>query len=138
MGRAAGTTKIRSGNTDLIHTKGSTEYIIWDKSNLPNPVRYALDASNYPTLLDSNGSSFSYIKAGPSGILPNTSVSLSSGGTGYCGTLGWSFKDGYFANVHTYKILIGPNDAFIDGQSGDSSHRGIGFIPLKMQLVLFM
>lgn len=127
LGRAAGTTKIRSGNTDLIHTKGSTEYIIWDKSNLPNPVRYALDASNYPTLLDSNGSSFSYIKAGPSGILPNTSVSLSSGGTGYCGTLGWSFKDGYFANVHTYKILIGPNDAFIDGQSGDSSHRGIGF-----------
>lgn len=211
LGRALGTTKIRSGNTDLIHTKGSTEYIIWDKSNLPNPasttdlnnylplaggtltgqltikqsvdiklrlqstdadnhciiqainsqasqlgvfgyagdkwaighdgtyyeiwdkynltnpVRYALDASNYPTLLDSNGSSFSYIKAGPSGILPNTSVSLSSGGTGYCGTLGWSFKDGYFANVHTYKILIGPNDAFIDGQSGDSSHRGIGF-----------
>ena len=127
LGRASGTTKIRSGNTDLIHTKGSTEYIIWDKSNLPNPVRYALDASNYPTLLDSNGSSFSYIKAGPSGILPNTSVSLSSGGTGYCGTLGWSFKDGYFANVHTYKILIGPNDVFIDGQSGDSSHRGIGF-----------
>lgn len=211
LGRAAGTTKIRSGNTDLIHTKDSTEYIIWDKSNLPtpasttdlanylpliggtltgqltikqsvdiklrlqstdadnhciiqainaqasqlgvfgyagdkwaighngtyyeiwdkynltNPVRYALDASNYPTLLDSNGSSFSYIKAGPSGILPNTSVSLSSGGTGYCGTLGWSFKDGYFANVHTYKILIGPNDAFIDGQGGNSSHRGIGF-----------
>ena len=104
-----------------------TYYEIWDKYNLTNPVRYALDASNYPTLLDSNGSSFSYIKAGPSGILPNTSVSLSSGGTGYCGTLGWSFKDGYFANVHTYKILIGPNDAFIDGQSGDSSHRGIGF-----------
>jgi hypothetical protein len=28
LGRAAGITKIRSGNTDLIHTKGSTEYII--------------------------------------------------------------------------------------------------------------
>lgn len=127
LGRASGTTKIRSGNTDLIHTKGSTEYIIWDKSNLPNPVRYTLDASGYPSFQDVNGNNFSYIKAGPSGILPNTSVSLSSGGTGYCGTLGWSFKDGYFANVHTYKILIGPNDAFIDGQSGDSSHRGIGF-----------
>lgn len=106
---------------------GGTYYEIWDKYNLTNPVRYALDASNYPTLLDSNGSSFSYIKAGPSGILPNTSVSLSSGGTGYCGTLGWSFKDGYFANVHTYKILIGPNDAFIYGQGGNSSHGGIGF-----------
>lgn len=46
LGRAAGTTKIRSGNTDLIHTKGSTEYIIWDKSNLPNPAT-STDLSNY-------------------------------------------------------------------------------------------
>lgn len=132
LGSSSLVSYIVSSNSDLRHRRFSAtdtykDYIIWDKYNLTNPVRYALDASNYPTLLDSNGSSFSYIKAGPSGILPNTSVSLSSGGTGYCGTLGWSFKDGYFANVHTYKILIGPNDAFIDGQSGDSSHRGIGF-----------
>jgi hypothetical protein len=46
LGRAAGTTKIRSGNTDLIHTKGSTEYIIWDKSNLPNPAS-TTDLTNY-------------------------------------------------------------------------------------------
>lgn len=46
LGRAAGTTKIRSGNTDLIHTKGSTEYIIWDKSNLPNPAS-TTDLNNY-------------------------------------------------------------------------------------------
>lgn len=46
LGRAAGTTKIRSGNTDLIHTKGSTEYIIWDKSNLPNPAT-STDLANY-------------------------------------------------------------------------------------------
>lgn len=46
LGRAAGTTKIRSGNTDLIHTKGSTEYIIWDKSNLPTPAS-TTDLTNY-------------------------------------------------------------------------------------------
>jgi hypothetical protein len=46
LGRAAGTTKIRSGNTDLIHTKGSTEYIIWDKSNLPTPAT-STDLTNY-------------------------------------------------------------------------------------------
>lgn len=46
LGRAAGTTKIRSGNTDLIHTKNSTEYIIWDKSNLPNPAS-TTDLANY-------------------------------------------------------------------------------------------
>lgn len=50
LGRAAGTTKIRSGNTDLIHTKGSTEYIIWDKSNLPNPAK-STDLANYLPLI---------------------------------------------------------------------------------------
>ena len=46
LGRSRGTTKVRSGSTDLIHTKGSTEYIIWDKSNLPNPAS-ATDLANY-------------------------------------------------------------------------------------------
>lgn len=50
LGRTLGTTKIRSGNTDLIHTKGSTEYIIWDKSNLPNPAS-TTDLNNYLPLL---------------------------------------------------------------------------------------
>lgn len=50
LGRAAGTTKIRSGNTDLIHTKGSTEYIIWDKSNLPTPASKT-DLANYLPLI---------------------------------------------------------------------------------------
>lgn len=50
LGRAVGTTKIRSGNTDLIHTKGSTEYIIWDKSNLPTPAS-TTDLNNYLPLI---------------------------------------------------------------------------------------
>lgn len=50
LGRAAGTTKIRSGNTDLIHTKDSTEYIIWDKSNLPTPAS-TTDLNNYLPLI---------------------------------------------------------------------------------------
>lgn len=33
FGRARGTTKIRSGNVDLIHTKGTTDYKILDESN---------------------------------------------------------------------------------------------------------
>lgn len=106
---------------------GGTYYEIWDKYNLTNPVRYALDASNYPTLLDSNGSSFSYIKAGPNGILPNTSVSLGNGGSGDCGTESWSFNAAYINHIHTNKISFGTNGAFIDNQSGDSSRIGIGF-----------
>ncbi len=126
LGRAAGTTKIRSGNTDLIHTKGSTEYIIWDKSNLPNPVRYALDASNYPTLLDSNGSSFSYIKAGTNGLLPHSKATLANGGAGFLGTSDQSFNAAYINNLHTNKVTFG-EESFIDNKSGDSDHKGIGF-----------
>lgn len=117
LGRAAGTTKIRSGNTDLIHTKGSTEYIIWDKSNLPNPVRYALDASNYPTLLDSNGSSFSYIKAGTNGLLPHSQVTLANGGSGSLGTSGQSFNAAYINHLYTNKISFGVNGPYIIGST---------------------
>ena len=117
LGRAAGTTKIRSGNTDLIHTKGSTEYIIWDKSNLPNPVRYALDASNYPTLLDSNGSSFSYIKAGTNGLLPHSKATLVSGGSGSLGTSDQSFNAAYINNLHTNKITFGETGPYITGST---------------------
>lgn len=117
LGRAAGTTKIRSGNTDLIHTKGSTEYIIWDKSNLPNPVRYALDASNYPTLLDSNGSSFSYIKAGTNGLLPHSQVTLANGGSGSLGTSDQSFNAAYINHLYTNKISFGVNGPYIIGST---------------------
>lgn len=115
LGRASGTTKIRSGNTDLIHTKGSTEYIIWDKSNLPNPVRYALDASNYPTLLDSNGSSFSYIKAGTNGLLPHSQVTLANGGSGSLGTSDQSFNAAYINNLHTNKVTFEDAGPYVIG-----------------------
>jgi hypothetical protein len=38
FGRLSGTTKIRSGDVDLIHRKGLTDYKIWDASNLPTPA----------------------------------------------------------------------------------------------------
>lgn len=44
LGRAMGTTKIRSGAVDLIHTKGTTDYKILDESNysqyLPTPSKW--------------------------------------------------------------------------------------------------
>lgn len=44
LGRAAGTTKIRSGNVNLIHTKGTTDYTILDSSNytefLPQNIKW--------------------------------------------------------------------------------------------------
>ena len=39
FGKTGGTTYIRSGNTDIMHTRAGTNYKIWDASNLPNPVQ---------------------------------------------------------------------------------------------------
>lgn len=211
LGRAAGTTKIRSGNTDLIHTKGSTEYIIWDKSNLPNPasttdlanylpliggtltgqltikqsvdiklrlqstdadnhciiqainaqasqlgvfgyagdkwaighggtyyeiwdkynltnpVTYTTNTYNHATLTNKDGQYFTYIKAGTNGLLPHSKVALASGGSGFLGTSDQGFNAAYINNLHTNKVTFGDAGSFIDNQSGDSSHIGIGF-----------
>lgn len=86
-----------------------TYYEIWDKYNLSNPVRYTLDSSGYPYFKNVNGTDFSYIKAGSSGIIPNYGASLSSEGSGTCGTSGWSFQYGYFANVYTNRIMFSNN-----------------------------
>lgn len=215
LGRAAGTTKIRSGNTDLIHTKGSTEYIIWDKSNLPtpasttdlnnylpliggtltgqltikqsvdiklrlqstdadnhciiqvinaqasqlgvfgyagdkwvighngtyyeiwdkynltNPVTYTTNTYNHATLTNKDGQYFTYIKAGTNGLLPHSKATLVSGGSGSLGTSDQSFNAAYINNLHTNKISFGTNGSFIDNQSRDSDHIGIGFYTSK-------
>lgn len=94
---------------------GGTYYEIWDKYNLTNPVRYALDASNYPTLLDSNGSSFSYIKAGTNGLLPHSKATLASGGSGFLGTSDQSFNAAYINNLYTNKVTFGVNGPYIIG-----------------------
>lgn len=94
---------------------GGTYYEIWDKYNLTNPVRYALDASNYPTLLNSNGSSFSYIKAGTNGLLPHSKATLASGGSGSLGTSDQSFNAAYINNLHTNKVTFGVNGPYIIG-----------------------
>lgn len=117
LGRAAGTTKIRSGNTDLIHTKGSTEYIIWDKSNLPTPVTYTTDTYNYATLRNKDGQYFTYIKTGTNGLLPHSKATLVSGGSGSLGTSDQSFNAAYINNLHTNKITFGETGPYITGST---------------------
>lgn len=117
LGRAAGTTKIRSGNTDLIHTKGSTEYIIWDKSNLPNPVTYTTNAYNHATLKNKDGQYFTYIKAGTNGLLPHSQVTLANGGSGSLGTSDQSFNAAYINHLYTNKISFGVNGPYIIGST---------------------
>ena len=104
-----------------------TYYEIWDKYNLTNPVTYTTDTYNYATLRNKDGQYFTYIKAGTSGLLPHSQATLANGGAGLLGTSDWGFNAAYINNLHTNKISFGTNGSFIDNQSGNSDHIGIGF-----------
>ena len=104
-----------------------TYYEIWDKYNLTNPVTYTTNTYNHATLTNKDGQYFTYIKAGTNGLLPHSKATLVSGGSGSLGTSDQSFNAAYINNLHTNKVTFGDAGSFIDNQSGDSSHRGIGF-----------
>lgn len=106
---------------------GGTYYEIWDKYNLTNPVTYTTNVYNHATLTNKDGQYFTYIKAGTNGLLPHSQATLVSGGSGYLGTSDQSFNAAYINNLHTNKVTFGVAGSFIDNQSGDSDHIGIGF-----------
>lgn len=110
---------------------GGTYYEIWDKYNLTNPVTYTTNTYNHATLTNKDGQYFTYIKAGTNGLLPHSKATLVSGGSGSLGTSDQSFNAAYINNLHTNKISFGTNGSFIDNQSGDSDHIGIGFYTSK-------
>lgn len=92
-----------------------------------NIAGLSFDENNYPAIIRADGTTYPWLRANGNGFLPNVEKSLASGGISYLGTSGWAFQEGYIATVHTNKISFGTNGAFIDNQSGDSSHIGIGF-----------
>ena len=104
-----------------------TYYEIWDKYNLTNPVTYTTNTYNHATLTNKDGQYFTYIKAGTNGLLPHSKATLTSGGSGSLGTSDQSFNAAYINNLHTNKVTFGDAGSFIDNQSGDSNHKGIGF-----------
>lgn len=67
IGRATGTTKIRSGAVDLIHTKGATDYKILDESNysqyLPTNNKWTYGFVN--TYIGGSNADFNTLFAGP-------------------------------------------------------------------------
>lgn len=243
LGRASGTTKIRSGNVNLIHTKGTTDYTILDSSNytefLPQNIAWTygfvshavnndgydansmigvdkpkllfnyytpgkivnaptgmgygnvlqidgpytssyneaalktqlafdiihnvdngtgsmwfrtannlgygdssnwkrvvtadenvvafITANGYATVGRLDGSDIGWLRTPANGLLPTSPVSLNNGGNSSLGNSSWAFNSASIANVYANKISFGTNGAFIDNQSGDSSHMGIGF-----------
>ena len=117
FGRKSTPLRLRGNNTNLIHIKDSTGYIIWDESNLPNPVTYIVDENNHATLKNKNGQYFTYIKAGTNGLLPHSKATLVSGGSGSLGTSDQSFNAAYINNLHTNKISFGETGPYITGST---------------------
>lgn len=57
-----------------------------------------VDTNGYPTIKNSNGTEYLYLRTPPQGLLPSTQKTLDSGGTSYLGTNGWAFG---YATIHT-------------------------------------
>ena len=67
IGRATGTTKIRSGAVDLIHTKGATDYKILDESNYSQylPTNNKWTYGFVITYIEGSNADFNTLFAGP-------------------------------------------------------------------------
>lgn len=67
IGRATGTTKIRSGAVDLIHTKGATDYKILDESNYSQylPTNNKWTYGFVVTYIEESNADFNTLFAGP-------------------------------------------------------------------------
>lgn len=94
-----------------------TYYEIWDKYNLTNPVTYTTNTYNYATLTNKDGQYFTYIKAGTSGLLPHSQVTLANGGSGFLGSSYQSFNAAYINNLYTNKITFGKTGPYITGST---------------------
>lgn len=71
-----------------------------------NVAVYSLDSSNYATLKYIDGNILLWLRAPTLGIVPNTQVTLSSGGIGSVGTTNWAFKtiasNGFYGNNYFF------------------------------------
>lgn len=86
-----------------------------------------ITANGYATVGRLDGSDIGWLRTPANGLLPTSPVSLNNGGNSSLGNSSWAFNSASIANVYANKISFGTNGAFIDNQSGDSSHMGIGF-----------
>lgn len=76
-----------------------------------------VDTNGYPTIKNSNGTEYQWLRTPTSGLLPNKQVSLAGGGNSYIGTSDWYFQRAYIANVYANKFITsgGSSSQFLKG-----------------------
>lgn len=127
FGRSAGTTRIRSGATDLIHTKETNDYRILDESNWQgvatngNVAALSFDENNYPALVGLGGTSYLYTRVTGNGLLPNIQTSLADGGISSLGSTDWAFKNAYISNVYANNYYFGTTGMHLEGNADEIS-----------------
>lgn len=57
-----------------------------------------MDANTYPSIARIDGTTYNWLRTPAQGLLPNTQVTLDSGGTSYLGIKDWAFG---YATIHT-------------------------------------
>ena len=88
-----------------------------------------VDTNGYPTIKNSNGTEYQWLRTPTSGLLPNKQVSLAGGGNSYIGTSDWYFQRAYIANVYANKFITsgGSSSQFL---KGDGSLDSTAYLPL--------
>ena len=118
IGRATGTTKIRSGAVDLIHTKGATDYKILDESNYSQylPTNNKWTYGFVTTYIGGSNADFNTLFAGPDSpkILFNYYRPI---GNNTNAPTGMSYGavlqiDGNYNSVYNNNVVLRPQLAF--------------------------
>lgn len=63
-----------------------------------NVASLVMDKNTYPSIARIDGTTYNWLRTPTQGLLPNTQVTLDSGGTSYLGTKDWAFG---YATIHT-------------------------------------
>lgn len=78
-----------------------------------------VDTNGYPTIKNSNGTEYQWLRTPTSGLLPNKQVSLAGGGNSYIGTSDWYFQRAYIANVYANNYYFGSSGIHLEGNADE-------------------
>lgn len=78
-----------------------------------------MDANTYPSIARIDGTTYNWLRTPSQGLLPNTQVTLASGGTSYLGTSDWGFKNAYISNIYANNHYFGTTGMHLEGNADE-------------------
>lgn len=78
-----------------------------------------MDANTYPSIARIDGTTYNWLRTPSQGLLPNTQVTLASGGTSYLGTSDWGFKNAYISNIYANNHYFGTTGMHLEGDADE-------------------